>query len=118
MPRAGVVDVPAAAAHVQALHGHGLARFGGLRGLRHFGADAMSEFLRPYTLADVNSMDERELIAGYMSGYRGDDEPISSIYSRSFWAGWRNGAADSGRREPDAAQAHVAREYAQSAGWH
>lgn len=67
----------------------------------------MSEF-RPVTTAeDLDRLDETEMVAGYLSGLHGEPEP-GNTRTRSFWHGWRNGMADSGRREPDAAQGALA----------
>jgi hypothetical protein len=55
------------------------------------------------TLADLDALDDREIVAGYWSGYAGDPEPGNN-HSRAYWHGWRNGAADGKHREIDEAQ--------------
>jgi len=71
----------------------------------------MSEFARVATLVDMDRLDMDEVMAGYQAGLHGAPEPIASTCSRSRWHGWRNGAVDGGHREPDDAQANLAREY-------
>lgn len=67
----------------------------------------MSEFSPIRDPHDLDLQDEHEMVLGYLSALNGDDEP-GNDRSRSFWHGWRNGAVDSGRRTPDAAQAALA----------
>jgi hypothetical protein len=62
------------------------------------------------TLAKVEAMPDDEILAGYRSGLDGDDEPGGN-HSDAFWHGWRNGASDRGRREIDADQRQIAREF-------
>jgi hypothetical protein len=40
------------------------------------------------TLADLDTLDETEVIDGYMSAERGDPEPGANR-GRAFWHGWR-----------------------------
>lgn len=40
------------------------------------------------TLADLDSLDEQEIIEGYLSAERGDPEPGDNR-GRAFWHGWR-----------------------------
>lgn len=63
----------------------------------------MIKYFPVQTVCDVQSLDSQEMLAGYLSGLRGDPEP-SSERSRSYWHGWRNGASDNGFRPIDAAQ--------------
>ena len=70
----------------------------------------MSEFKPVETVADLNHLDEAEMVSGYWSGYAGDPEP-GSDKSRSFWHGWRNGRVDGKHQQKDASQAKLAREY-------
>ncbi|MFC4275547.1 hypothetical protein [Achromobacter aloeverae] len=69
----------------------------------------MSEFQPVRTKADLDTLDDDDIVAGYMHGLNGGDEP-GSDKSRSFWHGWRNGMVDSRRAEPDSAQGELARE--------
>lgn len=62
------------------------------------------------TLADLDALDDSEVLEGYRDGFAGDMEPGNNR-SRSYWHGWRNGALDGGHREKDAAQAELARVY-------
>ena len=47
------------------------------------------------TLADLRSLDDDEIVEGYLSYLSGDPEPGPNR-GRSFWHGWRNGAIDAG----------------------
>ena len=68
----------------------------------------MTEFKPVTTLADLATLDSAEVVAGYWSGKDGDPEPGNN-HTRSFWHGWRNGAADGKHREPDDAQRELCR---------
>lgn len=61
------------------------------------------------TLADLNSLDQAEVLSGYEDGRRGDPAPGHNR-SRSYWHGWRNGAVDAGHREKDDHQQALAAE--------
>ena len=69
----------------------------------------MSEFLPVTTKADLDALDQDDIVRGYQSGLRGESEP-GSDKSRAFWHGWRNGMVDSRRAEFDTAQTMLARE--------
>lgn len=62
------------------------------------------------TLAELDKLDDAEVVEGYFDGYKGEPEPKGNR-SRSYWHGWRNGAVDAKRREHDAAQIELARAY-------
>jgi hypothetical protein len=53
----------------------------------------MSEFSPVRTKAELELLDEAEMLTGYQSGFSGEAEP-GSARSRSFWHGWRNGRVD------------------------
>lgn len=59
------------------------------------------------TVADLETLDDDEMIEGYRDGKAGEPEPGDNR-SRSYWHGWRNGAVDGGHREIDAAQRELA----------
>ena len=59
------------------------------------------------TVADLDSLDDAEMLEGYMDGLEGF--PCGENRSRSYWHGWRNGMVDSGRATADRAQAALAR---------
>lgn len=69
----------------------------------------MSEFSVVTSKADLEMLDDGEMVAGNMAGREGAAEP-GSAFSRSYWHGWRNGAVDFGHREIDHAQQQLARE--------
>jgi hypothetical protein len=73
----------------------------------------MTERTPVTTVADLNTLDEAEIIEGYHDGREGF--PCGENRSRSYWHGWRNGMADSGRVGNDSAQQALAHEVVQ--GW-
>lgn len=76
----------------------------------------MSEFTPVSTKADLDTLDEAEMVAGYCAGLDGWLEP-GSDKSRSFWHGWRNGRVDRGLAAPDVHQQRLVHEmYPSKAG--
>jgi len=69
----------------------------------------MSEFQPVATKAELEMLNDGEMVEGYMSGLNGDAEP-GSDKSRSHWHGWRNGMVDSGRVQIDSSQMKLVRE--------
>jgi len=69
----------------------------------------MSEFQPVRTKADLDLLEDEDMVAGYISGLNGDDEP-GNDKSRSYWHGWRNGRSDRGFTPVDDAQKQLARE--------
>jgi len=67
------------------------------------GVRGVSEFKSVATIADFRTLDESEVLLGYLEGFDGSPRPGSDC-SRSFCHGWRNGMADAGHAEPDSAQ--------------
>ena len=65
------------------------------------------KFFPAKTIADVDAMNQDEVMQGYLAGYAGEPKPTDS---RDKWHGWRNGMVDSGRMEIDDAQRSVARQ--------
>lgn len=57
----------------------------------------MSEYAPVATLADLRTLDEAEIMLGYMEFRRGDPEPGNNR-GRSYWHGWMNAARDHGER--------------------
>lgn len=68
----------------------------------------MSEFRPVTTVDDLATLDQEEVVNGYVDGFGGEPEPGNNR-SRSYWHGWRNGAVDGGHREADSAQRELAR---------
>ena len=58
--------------------------------------------------AELDALDDAELLEGYRDGRSGDDEPGGNR-SLSYWHGWRNGRMDGGHDEIDAAARELAR---------
>ncbi len=67
----------------------------------------MPEFPPVRTIAEFRTLDEADVLLGYMDGFDGGAPP-GSDRSRSYWHGWRNGMADGGRCGPDDAQRALA----------
>lgn len=59
----------------------------------------MSEFKEVATVQDLNNLDEKEMVAGYLAGINNDSQP-GSDKSRAYWHGWKNGMCDKGRMVP------------------
>lgn len=68
----------------------------------------MFEVVRSVT--DFRSLDEAEILIGYMDGMAG--LVGAEDMTRSYWHGWRNGALDAGFIEPDEAQLQIEAEFA------
>ena len=61
------------------------------------------------TKADLDTLNEADILEGYMSAQRGDPEPGENR-GRAYWHGWRNRMIDMGAIKPDAASAQLAHE--------
>lgn len=72
-------------------------------------------FLPLQTIADLETLDEAEIIAGYREWREGDPEPGPNR-GRAYWHGWRNAMIDRGKREPDEAARRLAHDAVVS-GW-
>lgn len=55
------------------------------------------------TLVDFHSLDEGDVLCGYMDGLQGLPCELRQV-SRAYWHGWRNGVVDGGFVEMDEAQ--------------
>jgi hypothetical protein len=69
----------------------------------------MSEYAPVCTKAELELLDDAEVVEGYLYGFNGGAEPGSNR-SRSFWHGWRNGQVDGKHTGIDDAQMRLARE--------
>lgn len=67
----------------------------------------MAEFSPVQTIDDFRTLDDGEMLEGYLDGFHGEAAPDSSR-SRSYWHGWRNGMVDNGRHPPDRADLALA----------
>ena len=67
----------------------------------------MTEWRPVETVADLETLDQDEIIQGYWDGLDNEPEPGNNR-SRSYWHGWRNGMVDGGHREKDDSQAILA----------
>jgi hypothetical protein len=61
------------------------------------------------TKADLDSLDQADVLEGYMSAERGDPEPGPNR-GRAFWHGWRNRMMDLGQIPSDDASRHLVKE--------
>ena len=59
------------------------------------------------TLAELDALDDAELLEGYYDGLAGEPEPGDNR-SLAYWQGWRNGAVDKGHRKIDSEQMNLA----------
>lgn len=62
------------------------------------------------TMADLETLDDAEMVEGYSSTQRGDPEPGENR-GRAFWHGWRNRMMDYGELPHDDASRQLAHEY-------
>lgn len=62
------------------------------------------------TLADLDALDDAELMEGYWDGRENAPAPGANR-SRAYWHGWRNGQVDGHHAEPDGAMRELARAY-------
>lgn len=65
------------------------------------------------TLADLETLDDDEILAGYTEWNRDAPEPGPNR-GRAYWHGWRNASIDRGVIQTDAASLQLAREYLRS----
>ena len=65
----------------------------------------MPEFAPISTIADLMTLNDDEILAGYLDYRTGDPEPGANR-GRSYWHGWMNAARDHGERPktPEAAK--------------
>ncbi len=61
------------------------------------------------TIADLDSLDHGEIVAGYVEYEPGDPEPGINR-GRAYWHGWHNAAIDHHQIEKDDAAAELAHE--------
>jgi hypothetical protein len=61
------------------------------------------------TKADLETLDEAEIVAGYLEARRGDPEPGPNR-GRAYWHGWRNRMIDYGELPHDEAAEQLAHE--------
>ena len=59
------------------------------------------------TVADLETLDDAEILAGYLEAKRGDPEPGVNR-GRAYWHGWRNAMMDFGEIEIDSAARQLA----------
>lgn len=62
------------------------------------------------TLAELETLDERDILHGYYAGLAGREEP-GVEFNRSFWHGWENGMRDRNKLPPTAESMNLAHEY-------
>lgn len=77
----------------------------------------MAEFGFVVTVADFKTLNEGEVLEGYLDGFSGEPEPGSGR-SRSYWHGWRNGAIESDRHVPDWAYLQLDKSFREQPAYH
>lgn len=65
------------------------------------------------TKADLDSLDQADILEGYLSAERGDPEPGPNR-GRAFWHGWRNRMIDYGESPVDEASIALVRDMKKS----
>lgn len=70
----------------------------------------MSEFREVQTVSDFVTLDDADMLEGYLDGFHATGVPDSSR-SRSYWHGWRNGRIESRRVPIDVAHLRLARTF-------
>lgn len=68
------------------------------------------------SVEDFRTLDEAEVLIGYMDGMAGLS--TTGSMTRSYWHGWRNGVVDAGFIEPDDAQLELEADFATLAEGH
>lgn len=71
----------------------------------------MTEFHPVNTVAEFKTLDDGEVLEGYLDGFHAAGTP-DSTRSRSYWHGWRNGMIESHRMPPDTAYIRLAAAFA------
>lgn len=61
------------------------------------------------TASELDALDQAEVLEGYRDGFGGF--PCGDNRGRSYWHGWRNGMADSGRMEVSPEMHALAKSY-------
>lgn len=56
----------------------------------------MAEFFPVETIPDFKSLDDGDVLEGYLDGFHGAPAP-DSTRSRGYWHGWQNGMIESNR---------------------
>lgn len=69
------------------------------------------------TLADFETLDHNEIIAGFMDYQKGDPEPGANR-GRAYWHGWMNAARDHGEMPITSESTRLAKEYVSAWGRH
>lgn len=67
----------------------------------------MAEFASVTTVDEFRSLDDGDVLEGYLDGVSAMPAP-GSDRSRAYWHGWLNGRVDAGLAQPDAAQIMLA----------
>ncbi len=70
----------------------------------------MAEFRSVQSIAEFKTLDDGDILEGYLDGFHATGVPDSSR-SRSYWHGWRNGMIESERMPPDMAYHRLARAF-------
>ncbi|MCQ8242278.1 hypothetical protein [Rhizosaccharibacter radicis] len=70
----------------------------------------MPEFTPVETVADFHTLDEADLLEGYLDGFHGSPAP-GSDRSRGYWHGWREGRVAAGLAEAGPDQLRLARAF-------
>ena len=70
----------------------------------------MAEFSPVETIPDFYTLDDGDVLEGYLDGFHGEPPP-DSTRSRGYWHGWQNGMIESDRMPRTAAYDTLARAF-------
>lgn len=78
-------------------------------------SDSQPEFARVATMDDLETLDQDEVVCGYMEFDPNDPEPGLNR-GRAYWHGWSNAARDAGLLPQTSEAKKLAREWVTSGG--
>jgi ribosome modulation factor len=58
-------------------------------------------------IAELKTLDERDVLHGYLAGLAGGRDELGPEFNRSYWHGWCNGRRDKYRMQPTAESAKL-----------
>lgn len=69
------------------------------------------------TVAELDTLDDDEILEGYLDGFSGEPEPGDNR-SKAYWHGWRNGRVDGHHEaDPDAAMTKLVQDINRNGGF-
>ena len=74
----------------------------------------MAEFFPAEAISDFKTLDDGDVLEGYLDGFHGAAAP-DSTRSRGYWHGWQNGMIESRRMPPTPSYRQLAEAFRQLA---